>query len=453
MAAMTAAKIDALAEQLGRLLRAQNHDGALRIYDELRVLDPEEPRWPHRHGDLLLRLGRKADAIDAFERAVDLYAARGFLARAISMAKVIVGVDASRDDVLARLDPDAARELHRRRRQPGSGLKPLPEDAGEGRDLLSTTGSYPKLARATDAKSDELRFVEGRSIDLDLTELDVAERRISYPSLATPPEPTAEELALLPGLPLFAELPQAELSELVRRSELLQLDDGLSVVRAGEPADSMFAIIEGSAAIRVPGTRREAEVVLSEGDVFGEACLLEGAVRHADVFSKGRLVALRIPKTVLGEILARHAPIGRVLFELFTRRVVGNLLVTSPLFAGLDIATRKEIAKLFEVCRSDEKQTLVQRGKRSDGLFILVSGTLRLEGADRKEDLVPVTVFGQEALIEHAASAYSVVSVTDCLLLRLPALRFTRFAVMFPTVIATLTDRSSRIPGGAIRLG
>jgi CRP-like cAMP-binding protein len=449
---MTAGKTDALAEQLQRLLRAQNLEGALRVYDELRKAEPDEARWPHRHGDLLLRMGRKAAAIDAFERAVDLYAQHGFLARAISMAKVIVGIDASRDDVLARIDPDAARELNRRRRQIGSGLNPLPNrDAATG-NLLSSTGSYPRLARATDAKSDELRFEEGRSIDLDLTELDVAERRISYPSLEAAPEPTAEDLALLPGLPLFAELPRTELLELIRNSELIQLEDTLSVVRAGEPADSMFAIVEGNAAIRVPGTRKEAEVVLSEGDVFGEACLLDGAVRHADVFAKGRLVALRIPKTVLSEILASHAPIGRVLFELFTRRVVGNLLVTSPLFAGLDIQTRKEIAKLFEVCRSDENQTLVQQGKRADGLFILVSGKLRLYASDRREELVPVTVFGQESLIEQASANYSVVSVTDCLLLRLPALRFTRFAVMFPTVIATLTERSSKV-AGAIRLG
>jgi hypothetical protein len=50
-------------------------------------------------------MGRKPEAIEAYERAVELYAAQGFVARAAAMAKVVIGIDSSRIDVLERVYP------------------------------------------------------------------------------------------------------------------------------------------------------------------------------------------------------------------------------------------------------------------------------------------------------------------------------------------------------------
>lgn len=100
-------------ERLRAALQSGQHDEALRLYALLRQYEPNEPRWPHREGDLLLRMGRKSEAIDAFGWAVELYAAQGFHARAAAMARVIINIDSSRTDVLERVySQEAKRPRH-----------------------------------------------------------------------------------------------------------------------------------------------------------------------------------------------------------------------------------------------------------------------------------------------------------------------------------------------------
>lgn len=105
-----------LRAQLSKALQTGQVTQALKLYELIEKQKPDEPRWPHRRGDLLRRMGRKADAVLAYERAVELYAAKGFVARAAATAKVILAIDPSKGEVLERVDPEAGRRLHRQNR-------------------------------------------------------------------------------------------------------------------------------------------------------------------------------------------------------------------------------------------------------------------------------------------------------------------------------------------------
>jgi Flp pilus assembly protein TadD len=85
-----------LREQLQKALRAKQLEEALHLYALIEQQRPDEPRWPHRRGDLLQRMGRTADAVLAYEHAVELYAAEGFVARAAAMAKVVSAIEPAR---------------------------------------------------------------------------------------------------------------------------------------------------------------------------------------------------------------------------------------------------------------------------------------------------------------------------------------------------------------------
>jgi len=100
-------------DQLRDALRTGHHDEALRLYANLQKAEPSEPRWALRKGDLLLRMDRTSEAIEAFERAVELYAAQGFVARAAAMAKVVIHIDSSRTDLLERAYSEEAHLPHR----------------------------------------------------------------------------------------------------------------------------------------------------------------------------------------------------------------------------------------------------------------------------------------------------------------------------------------------------
>ena len=85
-----------LRAQLSKALQTGRVSQALELYELIERQRPHEPRWSHRKGDLLQRMGRKADAVLAYERAVELYMAKGFVARAAATAKVMWAIDPGR---------------------------------------------------------------------------------------------------------------------------------------------------------------------------------------------------------------------------------------------------------------------------------------------------------------------------------------------------------------------
>ena len=105
-----------LRAELSRALKADRLDQALDLYDLIERHKPDEPRWAHRKGDLLRRMGRSDDAVLAYERAVRLYSARGFDARAVATARLILAIDPSKGAVLDWADAEAKRRSERQSR-------------------------------------------------------------------------------------------------------------------------------------------------------------------------------------------------------------------------------------------------------------------------------------------------------------------------------------------------
>jgi tetratricopeptide (TPR) repeat protein len=105
-----------LRTELNRALEHGRMVEALEIYELVEQRKPNEPRWPHRKGDLLCRMGREPDALRAYERAADLYSASGFDARAAATARLMLEIDPSRGDVLERVSQVAQRRSRKQRR-------------------------------------------------------------------------------------------------------------------------------------------------------------------------------------------------------------------------------------------------------------------------------------------------------------------------------------------------
>ena len=108
-----------LRAQLSQALEAGQMEQALDLYELIEKQKPDEPRWSHRKGDLLRRMGRQADAVRAYERAVELYAARGFQARAVATAKLMLAIDPNRGEVLEQVEPEAVQRFQQQRRDSG----------------------------------------------------------------------------------------------------------------------------------------------------------------------------------------------------------------------------------------------------------------------------------------------------------------------------------------------
>jgi CRP-like cAMP-binding protein len=430
---MRAARIETLRAQWDRAVERNNASDAMTALAELETLEDEEPRWSQRLGEALRRLGKLREAEAAFVRAAERYAGKGFLPHAVAMAKLVASMNPAHGDLLARLEP----------------RKPVPPPLPARRPAVVAP---PPLERAEDSSIDEVRFTDAEPSTLDIVlddieEVDVIDSMdiVVSERLPVPREPSMDRLGAMATFRLFAGLSREALLDLADAADLVELIPGAMMMMRNERAFALYAIVSGVARVTVRGSP---EIRVGEGDVVGEGCLLDEGERQADVRAETPLMALRIEKAKLDEVTKRHPAIGDALFQLLARRLVMNLMHASPLFTAFEPKVRLELAQLFEVRRAEAGTVLAERGKRSDGLYILLSGNVTA-GETR---VARGSAFGHASLV-GAASAYATVeAVTEAVLLRLPASKFSALAATYPPVLAILAESAdeplpaSRLP-------
>lgn len=442
-----------LRNKLNQALRKERLGEALVHYTALEAVEPDEPRWPHRKGDLLKRLGRRQEAVEAYERAVDLYAQHGFVARAAAMAKVVMGIAPERVGVLDRVSTDAARRLYRSAR-PVSITVATDVDEPLPLTKLLTVGAVPLVADAS-ASDDLLRFTgppTGGSPPLDLEISDAELHDLPLTPTGLSERPTAEHLAQLPSMALFAGVPRSVLERIVQESRLIDLDPGESLIDRGTTADALYTLIEGSVQLIRPDD--EHAIVLSEGDVVGISCLLERVNYEGDVTARTKVRTLRISKLLLDRLVAEYPALEEILLEVLGRRLVATLLRTSPMFSIFDDGARATVASMFELRRAEQGTAILEAGKRADGLYIPMIGALTVIGPNGLAlgGLKLGRALGQQSMLSGAPSPLTVRAASDVLLLRLSARRFNELASTHPKMVAHFEDLAKRPSSPAFSL-
>jgi CRP-like cAMP-binding protein len=362
------------------------------------------------------------------------------------MAKVVMGLDPNRIDVLERVAPEPARALHRSARGSVITAHPALEvDAGEvTRTKRISRDAVPLVA--AEPSSDMLRFTQppaASGLDLEVSEVEVQDRpALTLDGLSE--RPTAEHLAQLPSMPLFAEVPRPVLSRLVQESHLVDLDAGGTLIERGTTADALFVLVEGS--VQLIRAQDEDAIVLSEGDVVGTSCLLNRVTYEGEVTARTPVRALRISKLLLDRLVGEYPALGDVLLEILGRRLVATLVRTSPMFSSFDNGARSEVAAIFGVRRASTGTVILQAGKRADGLYIPMIGELVALHPNGEEvgSLKLGRALGQHSMLTGTPSQMTVKATTDVLLLRLSARRFRELVAAHPKMVAHLEELARR---------
>ena len=97
------------------------------------------------------------------------------------------------------------------------------------------------------------------------------------------------DAALLGNIPLFADLDDDKRGRIAGLCQQVEVLPNAMLAKAGEFGYRFFAVLEGSASVRVSG---EEIAVLGPGDFFGEMALLEEERRTADVEATSRMKLL-----------------------------------------------------------------------------------------------------------------------------------------------------------------
>jgi CRP-like cAMP-binding protein len=83
-------------------------------------------------------------------------------------------------------------------------------------------------------------------------------------------------------------------------------------------------------------------------------------------------------------------------------------------------------------------------GKRMDGLYISLTGTLSVQQPGAPERIGPPgSMFGQNSLLSNELSQVDVKTRVNMIVLRLPAAQFTRVAMQYPMILERLTELST----------
>jgi energy-coupling factor transporter ATP-binding protein EcfA2 len=98
---------------------------------------------------------------------------------------------------------------------------------------------------------------------------------------------------------------------------------GEDVVRAGDPGESCFFVLEGTAEVSVgAGGVRAVVAALGPGEVVGETSLLLDAPRSATVTAATDLLVLRLPRDLFHDLLRKDDKFGLAVMRALARRLV-----------------------------------------------------------------------------------------------------------------------------------
>ena len=123
---------------------------------------------------------------------------------------------------------------------------------------------------------------------------------------------------VLRGMPLFAHVPKRHVRKIASLTKEVRFAKGSTIVRAGDPGDAFFVILDGSAAVLQPGLPA---IDLGPGDYFGEIALIDGAERTATVRAQTEVFCLLLPGRPFMKMVRSEPEIAVALLRQLAGRI------------------------------------------------------------------------------------------------------------------------------------
>src|SRR3569832_794993 len=130
---------------------------------------------------------------------------------------------------------------------------------------------------------------------------------------------------LVARIPLFSELSATQIADVMKILRAQKVNKGAVIARRGEPAHSMYLIVDGEVEIKL----RHRHVRLGSGDYFGEIAALRRSRRSATVVALQTTRLLALDASDLHGLMAREPQIATRIWDAARTRL-GKELDTEP---------------------------------------------------------------------------------------------------------------------------
>lgn len=122
-------------------------------------------------------------------------------------------------------------------------------------------------------------------------------------------------------IPLFSELSALQIADVMRLLRAQKVDKGTIIAHRGEPAHSMYLIVDGEVEIKL----RHRPVRLTTGDFFGEVAALKQSRRSATVVALRPTRLLALDASDLHSLMDREPQLATLIWGAARSRLGGEL--------------------------------------------------------------------------------------------------------------------------------
>ena len=247
-------------------------------------------------------------------------------------------------------------------------------------------------------------------------------------------------------VPLFDVLGPSKAIELINQLPYRRYGAGQEILNEGDPGRSLFVIAKGKVRIWKNIDGNELTLAhLEDGAFFGETALLAGAPRTANVSALSETELLEVTDGVLRDIAKKHPSVMESVKTVYRQRLLSNVMTISPIFRDFSPADRKQIVARFKVRPSAAGEVLVKEGKASDGLFVVLHGTVEMSAQNVSlARLKQGDLFGEMSMLSREPASATVTSPGNTLLLRLGRAEFQELVAKHPQLLALVSYLSAQ---------
>jgi CRP-like cAMP-binding protein len=470
------------------------------LYREAADADPKDTSTRQKLAEVLRRAGRTDEAVAAYQAVADRFAQDGLLIKAIAISKTLLELDPEHVETQSALAALYARRAAAEGARPPTrtmmtrairaaappaspsrpptedrvvalplgGVAAAPEAPAAPEPSPDASGHLPlELVVEVEPQPPSVPTAYGEivlaavsateagveeDVTLEVEPVEGAELEIAGDEPLTPvpaPSPPEALAPALPHVPIFSDLSRDAFVALTRAMALRRVSGGEAVVAEGEGGTTFYLVATGRLAVSRRDERGEAVVLarLGEGDFFGEMALLSGRARAASVTAEGPAELLEFRAEVLLELAGKHPHLAASLRRFYRQRLLANAMAVSPIFRQFGKGDRKLVMERFRARPIRAGETIVREGEPSDGLNVVLEGTLDVV---KWKDGVPTVVarlqegdlFGEMSCLRKAPASASVVARRGGTLLRLPRTDFDDLVMSYPQILELVSELS-----------